>query len=224
MYYYLMVAVFILGLFLCFYYRLKPIQVLLFKTLTSMCFIALGIIAFNLNKDAKPYFNVMIIGLVFGLLGDVALGVKEVNIDNKAKWILLGITLFFIGHLFYIIAMSKFINNIYLYIVISLLLILLNILFTYILKFNFGVAKYLIYPYIIISSVILTITLINAIIDPNHFKLTVALGTIGFVGSDYVLSFLYFKDLNKHQKLIKRINLLLYYCGQFLLALSIFLY
>lgn len=224
MYYYLIIAIIILSLFLTFYYRLKPWQILLFKAITSLCFIILGRIAYELNQEADSYFKMMMIGLVFGFAGDVALGAKEVNPENKSKWLFLGISLFFLGHVFYILAMIEFIDNLTLYLIISGLFIILNLFFIYRFQFEFGSAHYLIYPYIIITSIILTITVANAIIDPSYFKIIIALGACGFVGSDYVLSFLYFKMITKYQRLIKRVNLSLYYCGQFLLALSIFLY
>ena len=202
MYYFLGIAIIILGLFLTFYYRLKPVHKLICKGITSLCFVVLAILAYLLNKEAESYFALLMIGILFGFLGDIALGVKEVNLGNKIKWMIFGISLFFIGHVFYII----------------------TILFIKLLKFNFGRLKVLVYSYTFISSVFLVICALNALYDPSSFKIIIAVGASSFVGSDYVLSFIYFKKINNWKKLIRRLNLTLYYCGQFLLALSIFLY
>lgn len=83
-------------------YSLKTI---IFKTVASLFFVALGILDFCLNPDGYFFFKLFtVLGLFFGMLGDFFLGFKYIT-SGKAKkaWILIGMFAFALGHVFYIV-------------------------------------------------------------------------------------------------------------------------
>jgi uncharacterized membrane protein YhhN len=220
----LTISVLILGLFLTYYYKLQKKQVLFLKTLTSVCFIGIGITSYFYNKDSIGFFTLIFSGLICGLLGDISLGLKEIYHLEARSWFIIGICFFLTGHIFYIIAISQSLNShYYLYIIMILIVMICGFAFSIKLHFDFGSLKGFIYVYLFASSVILVVSVLNAYYDPIRYKIAFAIGATLFIASDYVLSFLYFKKLKPDlKKVLKRINLSLYYIGQFLIALSIY--
>ena len=71
----------------------------MFKTIDSLLFLSLGIYLFFYK--GQPNIGIFIIlGLTFGLLGDVALAFKRIAKDKDKFFTLLGMTFFIIGHIF----------------------------------------------------------------------------------------------------------------------------
>ena len=82
-------------------YSLKTI---IFKTIASIFFVALGILDFCLNPHGYFLFKLFVVlGLFFGMLGDFFLGFKYITSGKvKKAWILIGMFAFALGHIFYI--------------------------------------------------------------------------------------------------------------------------
>ena len=84
-------------------YSLKTI---ILKTIASLFFVALGIYCAIIVPSANTAFKVLVImGLVFGLLGDIFLGFKYTTTKTKNIWIMLGLFAFAFGHISYLVSL-----------------------------------------------------------------------------------------------------------------------
>lgn len=218
------ISVVVLSSFLTLYYRLKPNQVLLYKMATSTCFMIVATLAVVLNQPIVNEWILIVIGLGFGWFGDYFLGKKEIKSKQKKMYFFLGITMFFIGHIFYIFALIPTLGfNAYYYVISSVGLFIALILGSIINRFIFGHTRIANYLYMIVCAVFISFAVLNTIYHPSTFLILIAIGSVLFVASDFVLCFLYFKKIThrKHQ-IFKRINLSLYYSAQLLIALSLY--
>ncbi len=79
--------------------------VLLFKTLSSLVFVLMGVLSYEVS--GRTAFALMILtGLVFGAAGDVLLSLRNVFPKHGGLFFIGGGS-FFIGHLFYLVALSS---------------------------------------------------------------------------------------------------------------------
>lgn len=67
------------------------------KTSASICFVAIGLLAFSLDSS---YSRWIILGLVFGAIGDVAL------LFDSQRAFLIGLVSFLLGHIGYVVAFA----------------------------------------------------------------------------------------------------------------------
>lgn len=201
--------------------------VIIFKIITSSCFLTLGLFLF-FKYQIKEYGNpaLILIALVFGFLGDIILGLRNLSVKRKKEYFIFGLLMFFCGHILYLIAIYALITlPIYYYLIVSLFIALITILFTRIGKLNFQNTKIINYIYLYLSSLLVSIAIINVI--TNYTSLTLILfGAVSlFVMSDFLLSFLYFKKMSQQTtKILKIFNIIFYYFGQTLFALSLIYY
>ena len=79
-------------------YTLKTI---IFKTIASFFFVALGIYLFVISNGHLLFKIFLLMGLIFGMLGDVLLGFKYITTKTKKIWIMLGMFAFDFGHISY---------------------------------------------------------------------------------------------------------------------------
>jgi len=206
-----------------YYYKINSKIVFSLKVITSFLFIVLGFVAYQLNNDHENYTVLIMVALFCGFFGDVILGLRGLNPHRKNEYFILGLTMFFLGHIIYVLAFYEFaIYDSYLYFFVALIFAFLIILFTKIAKLNFKATKWVNYLYIYISSLLLSITIINVMYNPNDFKIILATAATSFVASDLILSFIYFKKIDqKRLILLKRFNIITYYFAQTLFAISI---
>ncbi len=80
-------------------------KTIVFKTIASLVFVALGIYGAVVTPGPTPIKVFIVLGLFFGTLGDLLLGFKYVVTKNKNIWILAGMFAFAFGHVFYVIAL-----------------------------------------------------------------------------------------------------------------------
>jgi uncharacterized membrane protein YhhN len=190
----------------------KPI--LIFKTLTSLLFIGIAL-AGALYKGFGVYSIMMIIGFVMCTLGDVLI----LNKKNTTRFIS-AILAFLLGHVFFASAFCAVFG--YHWLDAVLIVVIMCIAFYVYKSQKFSLGKFL-YPvagYAFVITVML-VKAVSVIYLGNHsplFTLAVSLGAAMFFASDAILVFLVFKKFSKKGSAI---NLILYYTGQALLALSI---
>ena len=83
-------------------YSLKTI---IFKTIASSFFVALGIYLFVTVPEHFLFKLFFLLGLIFGFLGDVLLGFKYITTKTKNIWILAGMFAFAFGHICYLVGL-----------------------------------------------------------------------------------------------------------------------
>ena len=199
-----------------------------FKTLTSMFFVMTGFFA---AKDAQPkteklkltkYKKLVIMGLIFGMLGDILLVIKFIS----QGFFIAGVVAFAIGHIFYVIAFTSkepklsIVNFIPMMIIMPAFFLLVFLSK----KFNFEG----LFPCIVFYGLLLTFMLgksFSLVQFKNKAKSFVTLTLTGvtlFAISDIILLFILFMEM---QPLLNNIlgvfNLATYYVGQGLIALSL---
>lgn len=203
---------------------------LIAKCVCSVLFILIGVFAMLSATNYSLYAVLMLIGLVFSFGGDYFLSVTDTTKDFVT-----GVACFLSAHLFYIYAYSKaihakipgssFFNPYELFAVVMLLVILF--LSQKKLGLEFGEVKIPIFVYtaviiiMLVKAVSLSIQVYTAgVKDATAIAVLVGGGAFLFVVSDAILSLIKFGD--KKSSLMRNLNLSTYYCGQVLLACSIF--
>lgn len=78
----------------------QMVAALVFKTLSSLSFVALGILSFGLAKD-RSLAVFLLIGLILGAVGDVLLNVCHLVNESVVVFFIGGFS-FFIGHILYL--------------------------------------------------------------------------------------------------------------------------
>lgn len=188
---------------------------LLFKLLSSLIFLSAGLYYSLTSTSDSKYAIIIVLGLLFGLIGDVFL----VYINNK-KCFFYGILSFLIGHLLYIYAfITKTDFKIYDLFILIVLLIVAVIMFK-LFDLKLGKFKIPVYTYTFIIALMQT----KAIsFTYNNYHISniwpILLGSVIFLISDIILSYITFK---KYSIILTSFNLLFYYFGQLLIAYSLF--
>ena len=77
-------------------------KTIIFKTIASLFFVSLAIYLIAISSGHVLFKVFTLLGLIFGLLGDVLLGFKYITTKTKKLWILLGMFAFAFGHIFYL--------------------------------------------------------------------------------------------------------------------------
>jgi hypothetical protein len=195
------------------------------KTGTSICFLLMSFSALYL-MDAPIYGYFIIIGQIFGLIGDIFLDQKYVHPEQDIPYTHMGFTAFGIGHLFFGIALFLTFPFEWIHIAIAGTAALIITVLIYSLqkpmKLDYG--KFTI-DLVLYTAVIGFITALPATfiifkgIGVNSISVFL-IGMILFLLSDMVLSQIYFgSEKNKAPYVI--INLLLYYFAQYVISYSI---
>ncbi len=216
--------VFLLSLifYTLFHFKLSRGLVFCLKILTSQTLFLFGIFAYFKSSNMN-YAQFILIGLTFGVLGDIFLGLQKIDRKHKQFHLLIGISSFLLGHIFYSIAFQKYSElTEYIYLPIPIILTLGSIIIILFSKTQLGKAKYLSFAYVLVSAFFLTFAFGTFKNGFSLFSLAVAIGALSFSFSDFILCFLYFRSVKKY-RLLKYINIILYYLGQILIASSIWL-
>ena len=174
-----------------------------------------------LNDNKFLYFTLFIgLGLICGLVGDLFLEVQYFYDKKKESQILYGMISFFMGHVFYIIAISTLIGFNFFSVLIGLVFTLLIAVGGQVLKMDFGVLRIPSYMYtFIIFTMVGQAFFLGISYDFNLFSLTLMIGAILFGISDLILAPIYFK--NEKRASFAILNLSTYYMAQLLIAISI---
>lgn len=200
------------------------------KTMTSLIFIIVGLISTYFGGNLL-FGVIVMMGLIFGLIGDIFLDIKSPYGEDSEKYLLGGMISFASGHIMYLAATFLSIynigGNIISVIVIPAVLALLFTLFIFkgapLLNIQFGKFTIPCFAYSLLLSFWAFVTGSNMI--KTEFSLFWSLlfaGAALFLISDMVLVFLLFgKHKSYPSRNISSLNLVTYYLAQILIALSI---
>ena len=203
------------------------------KNATSVFFLltaAFGILA----TGNYVYGTLILVGLAFGMLGDIYLDQKWVYPNDMKQYLYAGFISFGIGHFFYIAAMVQhllklyFVNPYHLFIPLAFGIVMAvgNLLLEKPMKQDFGEYRVIvtIYCFIIATMVGCAVygTVITAVNDSHYFDTFIcyAIGAVSFLISDLILSPMYFAK-GKNTPLNMVLNHTTYYVGQYLIALTV---
>ena len=209
-------------------YSLKTI---IFKTIASLFFVALGIYLVITVPDGNMAFKVLtLLGLIFGMLGDVFLGFKYITTKTKKLWILLGMFAFAAGHIFYIVSLfvGYYIPGNPLFIVLPFVTAIgISLIYFVVAKkvgIDFG-SKMLPFGifYLLCLTIMLSTSFYMALL--NKFEpVTIVMFFVGasfFASSDFMLTGSYFKP-GQRPKAYNAAYSVCYYIAQFVIAFSLF--
>lgn len=201
-----------------------PLNVAVLKGVTSIFFIATAFAAFMYNDECTKLFAFLIVmGGIFGAMGDVALDLKYVFSQKSDEWLYIGFTSFLIGHVFY--ASSIILNfnfEWYRYlisIVGGVLFAILAAVSEGILKVKYGKFKKITVLYIGALGFSINLSFMSMLHTHfSAFSILLFVGMVMFITSDAFLSGIYFSTVKKPTRLEVFLNHLFYYIAQFVLA------
>ena len=240
---YLFIGVGVLSLILFLIKRDKYSSVLaiILKTITSICFVIVGVSSlYTIDGNSLTTNLFIILGLVFGLIGDIVLdfkiyfrGLGREFDSNMLTYF--GMISFGFGHILYICGSFIEVMDLWVYLLISLgigaiLIVLIILLSTKVMKMNYGIflVPSLLYGFLLASFV--SFSIFRMVYYPNAKSILLMIGSVFFIISDLVLSMTYFskeedykKDgiLNPESRFMISINHITYYIAQFLIAICI---
>ena len=195
---------------------------LISKIFCSLCFLLISITAYLNNPVNLTYFYLIFIGLLFSFLGDIFLGIKKSEPKFNYILFMLGIISFSVTHIFYSICfinLSTFHIRDIIFAIFLTFIIIASLKYNKKIDFRNLIIPCTVYGFLISFMVCKSISLIS-LTSTNTLALSlIIVGAILFIIPDYLLSFvMFYKNCPKS---ISRLNLLCYYVGQFLIALSI---
>lgn len=214
------ISIVIISIFIYINLKITPKQRTITKAIASLSFLAVGITSFIYGTGDKTYGYILLLGLTLGVVGDIGLGLKRVFKKTAHICFILGTIAFLLGHVAYI---SLFVMMAPVTLGDVLMAAALALGFIVVgnkAHINYRYMRPIAYMYMatIAFMVIKAISLLP-LCGMTTSNIMVALGAVLFVISDMILAFLYFGD--KNQTYLKTINLITYYSGQLLIALSI---
>ncbi len=210
-------------------------QTLTYKMIAATTFVCIGVIGMIMTGNTSLYAYLMIIGLVFGWVGD---WLMHIPYKTNMIYIYVGVVSFLVGHIFYVTAFIKTsaaLNPDYTIITIPEIIAFVIIYFTFALmlkpvfKFNFdskfiqfGVYGYSLFLVVMLVKIVsFSLTYLKYGADNNIITAIILfLGGICFFISDFTLG-LRILGGRKDSKLIKSLSLYTYFFAQMLLATSI---
>lgn len=234
------------------YVRVKHggVKGVLTKTLASVFFILTAVFSFIAKKEvvSVEFGSLVIMGLVFGLIGDIVLDLKVVYPADGDMYLFSGMASFALGHICYLTAIylevAKIISieaNLIVLLVpmaIAVVFALLAVLGGPLMKLKYGkfTAPSLIYAFLLAFMMCATGAALIVTKGLSPLWIVMFVGAVMFVVSDLILSQQYFfvvKKTNENgEEVIERpkamtpslviVNHATYYIAQFLIAMSIF--
>jgi uncharacterized membrane protein YhhN len=208
-----------LPIFLIAELRAGRMTVLPIKLLCSLCFIAVAILGVVFGPSTPGFDGLMLAGLCFSLLGDVALVWKD-----ERKPFLLGLSAFLVAQVIYAVAFSIQ-NGFALWdLLIFALLAGAPIVAYRFIDMEVGKMKIPVLAYVVVISIMFATALSSFCLQgiPAPGRIFVAAGAGLFYISDVFLAL--FKFHRRPRKALRVANLSTYFIGQMLLAFSIFLF
>ena len=224
------VAVICLAIYL--YEKIKEysLKMVFIKAIVSLLFVAVGLYNSLKGFDGGDTYKIFIVlGLAFGLAGDIFLDLKYVYPDHDDVYTYLGFITFALGHVSFISgmigAMPFKINLLYYFIPVILAcgIATLILILEKPMKLVFGEMKVIVFIYSVFLFSMPLYALFFSIYSGfnNPFLIMMMIGGVLFAISDLILSQTYFGSY--HEKPIDFVlNYLFYYSAQFVIAMSLF--
>ncbi len=205
---------------------------LVLKMICATMFVSIGVLSMFISNNFSPYALTMLVGLVFGWIGDYFLHAKPTN-----AYFATGFMSFLVGHIFYIAAYVKALPKLFPEyeminapeIIIGLIIIATALISAKVLKVKFSprVVKYAIAVYFVIITFMFTKA---SALGYHQWQsgakggilpfVVLSLGSLFFVLSDATLGIIIFGGQKKNYPL-KIFNIITYFWGQIMLASSI---
>lgn len=189
------------------------------KGTASLMFVVIGYIGFSCYSS-DSFGGRILLGLLFGMGGDVALNLKFVLKESGKNAFMCGIVLFLIGHILYLSALVPLTDCLFADVVagLSLTAALLSYFYSTLkptMVFKVFGAVYL------GAVIVMTVMAIQlAVSTRSASSLVYSIGAVLFAASDIILIINTFGDSQKFS--LRILNLSLYYVGQLLIAGSLF--
>ncbi len=196
------------------------------KTFSSFCFILFSLLLYFNEGTTSAFGLFVILGLLFGLFGDIFLDLQDPTKSKDSPFLFGGIAAFSLEHILIITAVTLTLVSEYkpLFLLLS---VFFGLIFTFaiayveknVMKFEFGKSFYVVLLYSAVLATTFAYYLTASIFDPKFWIMFI--GMTLFMISDCVLSVMYFNGKNQNFYLLL-LNIATYYFGQILFALSIF--
>lgn len=209
------------GTFIAVEHKEKYVAADILKGLAALCFVIIGITGY-LTRTTDSFGLKLMIGLILGLIGDVLLNLRFVVGEEKGqKVFLLGIVAFLVGHILYLAALIPLTSHAGGCFIVGA--VLAAALLTYIFKtMDVKIAFKIFGVFYLGAVIIMTVIAIDvAAVMQNIRSIEYAIGAVLFMVSDIVLIFNTFSGKTRFSMRIT--NLSLYYIGQMMIALCLFL-
>ncbi|MCH5321810.1 MAG: lysoplasmalogenase [Eubacterium sp.] len=227
MFYYIVLAVgAVVSLVFCYQRRLGfSVKNVLFKSVSSLCFLLTAVFALINNRDAYTYGSLIIMGGALGLVGDILLDLKGIYKQHESIYLKGGFIFFLVGHIFYISAVVYSLKItwwiVLLAAVVSAVIGIVTVAMANVMKVHYGAYRKIVAVYVAFLAMTMVISIVATVISGfQKGYIIMAVGSVLFLLSDVVLSNTFFgrgKDKPHHFF----INHFLYYAGQYLIAASV---
>lgn len=204
------------------------------KTVTSLLFVgtAIASIVGNYSLTGTITFGklafegLIVMGLVLGLIGDVALDLKityiETNLRHSDLYTYMGISAFGVGHIFFVVAIATYFGfSPWVLLIAACATAAIFAAGKLLVKMNFGKFFIPCVAYAFLLTLFISCAVVAGIM--TSFSLSIVLlitSSSLFLGSNLILCFMYFDGNDSRVVII--IENLLYYAAQFLTALSLY--
>ncbi len=214
------------------------VKALFLKTISAVLFILSSFTALSIKPENYYYGVFIVIGLIFGMLGDIWLDLKFVHRDFDETYTFAGMISFLIGHIFYVVgilaAYPEYVAWQISFAIFNAIIISLVVHFSS-RKMGFDYGKFgsitLVYSIVTMMTVTFSLNAMNMFgvlpmlngVDTSSVLprfVIMFIGTLMFALSDLVLSFVFFKKGGNTSRNVV-LNHSVYFTSQFVLALSI---
>ncbi|WP_346896282.1 lysoplasmalogenase [Clostridium sp. UBA7503] len=211
-----------LGFLIYFNYHPQGYKMPIVKTITSLLFISVCICGYKTFDSNPQYFIFVLLALIMSLIGDIFLAFNNTKSNEVSKMFVYGLISFSIAHIFFSLAFATLTPVLIWHVLLFILISIISILFLNLIKgFDFKGAYKLVVTYSIIISFMVTraLSLTSLIHETFLSTILIIIGACLFFLSDLILCFIYFHK--KSPSYMTALNLLCYYVGQGLIALSL---
>lgn len=219
--------------FLKYYWPKKCKQSLIFKMISATLFVLCGVLAMKISGNNSSYAYLMVLGLVFGWLGDYFLH----SLKDRMIEFIIGVVAFLVGHIFYIAAFYHALKtlkpdakllNWYDFVAVGIVFVLVTL---YVVLKKIYQKKGPMVIGLMLYGIFLTAMVVKACLymyaewdygvsdTMVPALLTVGIGSVFFFLSDLSLFFILTGDEVK--KGMRYFNIITYFIAQILLAVSI---
>lgn len=210
------------GCFIMVEHQKKFVAADILKGSAALCFVLFGLIGYlTVSKD--PVGLKLVIGLIFGMFGDILLNLRFVIRKYATKIFLVGIVSFLVGHILYLAALAPNAKHPAAAILIGACIAGALLVYVYLTMQVKVVFKIFGIVYLGAVFIMTAIACDIALTTMAVRDIVYAIGAVLFTLSDVILIFYTFGG-EKYATFPRRIsNLSLYYLGQLLIAGSLFL-